>query len=558
MSLRTVFSSRRSVSDRRKRTALKFVPAIQGLEDRKLLSNSPPVAGGGSVSTLHDHAVSGSLYAYDMDGSQVTVKQDSGPSNGTLTLDGSGSFTYTPNQGYVGQDSFTFDASDQNGTSDTATETINVTNQAPLVDDGRVSTLHDHPVSGSLYAYDMDGDQTTISQVSGPSNGTLTLDSSGSFTYTPNQGYVGQDSFTFKANDGITDSITATETIDVTDNAPTAGEVDASVFSTPYEPGTVAINLLSSAYDMDGDPVSLVSYGSPQNGTLTSAGNGVVIYTPNNTPFIGVDTFTYTVTDGIMVAMAQVKVNVANVSVVVALKDSGQIVPAPENSAFQADLNTSGVNKLGPLDMGLGRPNDPNMKNGAYANAFMIIGTVTPGGTKTTDNGITFSWNRVSSARGWNIDKEVDGANNPVWAVTENYQYGLKTFQPDHSTTQFDDNTPSDPGGQIYTYDDPSANMYRYSATLTGGFMMEERIFTYTVYASMGGQTKVAGRLTISQIIQAKRVQKGGGVPAQWMGVKNTVVEGTNTRVITEQDVRTLVGQDSVPIDVSVANPPAQ
>lgn len=558
MTLRNMLQGCSFLTARRNRVALNFVPEIQGLERRDLLTASPPVAGNGSVTTLHDQAVSGSLYAYDMSGATVAVNRLSGPSHGTVTVSSSGAFTYTPSLYYFGQDSFTFNASSINGTSSIATETINITNRAPVAGGGSVSTLHDRPVSGTLYAYDMDGDPITVSQVVAPAHGSVAVSSSGAFTYTPNTGFVGQDSFTFKSNDRLSDSTTATETINVTDTAPVAMDINATIFSTLEEPATVSINLLSSSYDMDGDRVTLVSYGAPQQGTLTDAGNGVVIYTPNGTPFIGTDTFTYTVTDGILVAMAQAKVKVANVKVTFTLKDDGQIVEAPENSAFDADKTTSGINKLGPLDMGTGRPTDPVLKDGVYTNALMVIGKVEPGGTATTDNGITFSWDRVVSARGWNIDKEVDAAGNPIWLATENYQIGLRTAATDHTTSDFDDKTPSSTTGNIYSYDNPSANMNRYVATLTGGFMMEERMYTYFVYATQNGVRRLAGKVTIAQTIQAKRVQKAGTVAEKWQGIKNEVTIGRNSLTITEAEVRSLVGQDGVPIDIRVANPPAQ
>ena len=523
------------------------------------VTNQAPYAGGNGESTLHDHPVSGYLYVYDTDGDAVTVSQVSGPSDGTVTVNSDGSFTYTPNQGFVGQDSFTFKANDGITDSTTATETIDVTNQAPYAGGNGESTLHDHPVSGYLYVYDTDGDAVTVSQVSGPSDGTVTVNSDGSFTYTPNQGFVGQDSFTFKANDGITDSTTATETIDVTDNAPVAGEVDASVFSTPSEPGSVVINLLSAAYDPDGDPVTLVSTGSPQDGTLSSPVNGVVTYTPNsNMPFVGTDTFSYTVTDGILVAMAEVKVEVANISVTFSLNDTGQIVPAPENSAFQADLTTSGVNQLGELAMGAGRPLDPNLKDAAYTNALLVVGTIKPGGTTTTDNGVTFSWNRTVSARGWQINQVLDQNGDPYWSVTQQYQLGLQAPAPDHSSNDFDDVTPSATTGNVYSYDDPCANMNQYAGVLLNSYMAEERTFTYTLTATVNGVSKVVGSTQVGQLIQAKRTSLvGATIAAQWTGMQNTARIGKYTQILTAADVRTLVG-GTVPINITNANPPAQ
>jgi hypothetical protein len=62
---------------------------------------------------------------------------------------------------------------------------------------------------------DADGDALTAVLVSGPSNGTLSLNSDGSFVYTPNSPGPGTDSFTYKANDGNADSNVATVTLNV-------------------------------------------------------------------------------------------------------------------------------------------------------------------------------------------------------------------------------------------------------------------------------------------------------------------------------------------------------
>src|SRR5439155_16353 len=64
---------------------------------------------------------------------------------------------------------------------------------------------------------DVEGDPLSAVLVSSPTHGTLTLNSDGSFTYTPALNYNGPDSFTYKANDGQVDSPTnATVSITVT------------------------------------------------------------------------------------------------------------------------------------------------------------------------------------------------------------------------------------------------------------------------------------------------------------------------------------------------------
>jgi VCBS repeat-containing protein len=71
---------------------------------------------------------------------------------------------------------------------------------------------------------DGDGDPLTAALVSGPSNGGLTLNADGSFTYTPDADFNGSDSFTYVANDGTQDSNVATVTITVNgvNDAPSA------------------------------------------------------------------------------------------------------------------------------------------------------------------------------------------------------------------------------------------------------------------------------------------------------------------------------------------------
>ena len=61
----------------------------------------------------------------DPDGDTLTATVNTGPSSGTVTLNGDGSFIYTPNANFNGSDSFTYDASDDNG--GTATATVNLT-----------------------------------------------------------------------------------------------------------------------------------------------------------------------------------------------------------------------------------------------------------------------------------------------------------------------------------------------------------------------------------------------------------------------------------------------
>ena len=132
-----------------------------------------------------------------------------GPKHGTVALDPTGSFTYTPNQNYSGQDSFTYKASDGTATSKAAKVLINVTavNDAPAANPDTYTTAKNtkqiaKPTPGSpANDTDRDSKNLTAQLVSGPANGTVALKPNGAFTYTPNTDYQGTDTFTYHATD---------------------------------------------------------------------------------------------------------------------------------------------------------------------------------------------------------------------------------------------------------------------------------------------------------------------------------------------------------------------
>ncbi|MGH8272991.1 MAG: Ig-like domain-containing protein [Gammaproteobacteria bacterium] len=99
----------------------------------------------------------------------------------------------------------------------TASGSTTITNAPPVASDGTLTTNENTAASGPLKASDPDGDPLTFNIVDKPMHGTVALDAqdTGSYTYTPNDAYIGSDSFTFKANDGQADSNVATISITV-------------------------------------------------------------------------------------------------------------------------------------------------------------------------------------------------------------------------------------------------------------------------------------------------------------------------------------------------------
>jgi ELWxxDGT repeat protein/VCBS repeat-containing protein len=160
----------------------------------------------------------------DANSDTLTATKVSDPANGSVTLNANGSFTYTPNANFNGSDSFTYKANDGSLDSNpVATVNITVTSvdDTPVAVDDSYSTPKDAPLTVSapgVLGNDTDGDANplTAGSASTPANGSVILNADGSFTYTPNTGFVGSDSFTYKANDGTVDSNAATVTIAVT------------------------------------------------------------------------------------------------------------------------------------------------------------------------------------------------------------------------------------------------------------------------------------------------------------------------------------------------------
>ncbi|MCK8086916.1 Ig-like domain-containing protein, partial [Vibrio sp. 1CM8B] len=181
-------------------------------------TNNSPVGDTLSFTTDEDTLVSGTLSASDEDGDSLSFVKSTDPSNGTVVVDENGDWTYTPNENYNGNDSFTVIVDDGNGGTDTITVNVGVTpvNDAPIGNDLSVTTDEDTPVSGTLNATDADGDSLTFSKGTDPSNGSVVVDENGNWTYTPDQNYNGSDSFTVIVSDGQGGTDTLTVNVGVT------------------------------------------------------------------------------------------------------------------------------------------------------------------------------------------------------------------------------------------------------------------------------------------------------------------------------------------------------
>src|SRR6185436_16822587 len=332
--------------------------------------NDAPVAADDPASTLEDAAVSGNVLDNDTDpdpGTALTATLGASPTNGTVTLSPDGSFTYTPALNFNGTDRFTYTASDGTAISNVATVILTMApdNDAPLAVNDTASTTEETAVSGTVLGNDTDvdaGAELTAMLGTSPANGTVTLNSAGSFTYTPHANFTGTDSFTYSASDGTAISNVATVTIAVTgvNDAPVAADDPASTL----EDAAVSGNVLDNDTDPDGGTALTATLGaSPTNGTVTLSPDGSFTYTPALN-FNGTDRFTYTASDGTAIS------NVATVILTVAAVNDAPL--AVNDTASTTEETAVSGTVLG---------NDTDVDAGAELTA--MLGTSPANGTVT-------------------------------------------------------------------------------------------------------------------------------------------------------------------------------
>ncbi|MCB1957399.1 MAG: retention module-containing protein, partial [Rhodocyclaceae bacterium] len=269
-----------------------------------------PLAVDDTGTTEAGQALTGNLASNDspsLDGGNVWAIA-SGPANGTVVVNPDGTYTYTPADGFLGTDSFTYTLTDANGDVSTATVTISVVaagtlppddggnDDSPLAVDDVFSTPVDEAISGNLAANDtpsLDGGNVWAID-SLPANGTATVNPDGTYSYTPDAGFEGEDSFTYVVTDADGDTSIATVTIRVgaADDVPVAVDDSFQVSPDDTVTGNLAANDTPSA---DGGNVWAIDQ-LAGGGEVVVNPDGTFSYTPDE-GFFGLDTFSYTITD---------------------------------------------------------------------------------------------------------------------------------------------------------------------------------------------------------------------------------------------------------------------
>lgn len=247
------------------------------------------------------------------------------PLFGSISVSSNGSFVYTPNESFTTFDQFIYQTTDG---IDLSAETL-VTIQSPdfngfppfaIADSYQVDedTLLTVSVENGVLANDSDNDhelaELVLSIVTTTMHGELVLATDGSFSYQPTDNFTGTDSFSYQLSDPDGNQTIAVAQINVQPkNDPPVANNDvyvvsnASVVTIPS-----GLGILTNDSDIDGDQVfiDVASVTTAGSGSVVVNVNGSFVYTPQ-AEFIGVDSFSYRVTDGNLVSgIATVQLNV--------------------------------------------------------------------------------------------------------------------------------------------------------------------------------------------------------------------------------------------------------
>lgn len=236
-----------------------------------------------------------------------------GPGHGSLGFNPDGSFTYTPDAGFLGDDQFTYRAN--NGRpSNVARVTLTVTPLPPVaVDDtytasiGQTLTVPAPGVLGNDQR--LGGPPLSALLIEEPVDGALVLNANGSFTYTPSVDYPTQDRFRYVAVNGLTSEI-ATVVVNVLDPDGPPVAVDDSYQVAAGQtlaiaaPGVLANDIAPVAGSMTARLVN-----GPAHGQLNLESDGSFRYTPQ-AGYSGEDRFTYRADNGQLSDVATVRLSV--------------------------------------------------------------------------------------------------------------------------------------------------------------------------------------------------------------------------------------------------------
>ena len=259
------------------------------------------------------------INATDIENDALTFQTISVNNATYVLVNNNNELAYYPNQDFNGQDTFQYTVSDGTEESNTGTITVNIAgvNDAPTTENYSVSTDEDlgiYSIPITEYSADAENDDLVYIVTQIPTSGNLCQDggaicgtviavgdtivgengtNSSQPVYEPNQDFNGNDSLSWKVNDGEYDSNIST--VNITVNPVNDAPVSQNTSATTRENVPLVLEFIAS--DIDNDDLTYSILTDPSNGQINSSDNINFTYTPTS-GFVGSDSFTYVANDG--------------------------------------------------------------------------------------------------------------------------------------------------------------------------------------------------------------------------------------------------------------------
>ena len=526
------------------------------------ITDDAPTARDDQAATVAGHSVTGSLADNDTVGADGpgTWALAGGPAHGKVVVNTDGSYTYTPDNGYAGRDSFTYTLTDKDGDVSTATAWVSVNtsgNPVAAPDTGSVVEAGVNPgnvpfagtptASGNVLANDSDPNTgftmnlVSVNGVAVAANGTttingvygtLTIAADGTYTYALDnsrpvtnalaQGQTATESFTYTLHDnaGLAASSNLTVTVTGTNDAPVAVADFASVVASGVNPGnavfagtpTASGNVLANDTDVDtGDTKTMTSV----NGTTVAATGTTTINGTYGTLTIAADgTYTYALDNARTATQSLAQGQQATETFNYVMHDAHNatasstltVTVTGTNNAPEANPDTASVVEQG------GSPRD-----GAYfAGTPVASGNVLANDTDV-DTGDTKT---MTSVNGTTVAA--------TGTTTINGTYGTLTIAADGSYTYTLDNTRM--ATQSLAQGQQATETFNYvmhdGSNATASSVLTVNV-TGTNDAPVLGKTTISTQPGLSELIQW---DGGANVTAAWAGnIGNQMTGGSNS-----------------------------
>ncbi|MDF4976462.1 tandem-95 repeat protein, partial [Vibrio parahaemolyticus] len=394
--------------------------------------------------------------------------------------------TINPTADWNGKETITFTAKDPSGESVSQTVNFTVTPVADIEAD-KTTVVEDTPTIIKVLGNDtFEGKDKVVSldAENGPKNGTVIVNNDGTVTYTPDDNYVGKDTFTYVVTSGgVSESTTVEVNVTPVNDAPVAKD-DTAITD---EDTPVTIDVLPNDTDVDGDKLSIESASVPKEQGTVEVVNGKLVFTPAEN-FNGDAEITYTVTDDALTDQATVKVtvNAVNDTPVVESNVADQTL-AEDFTPYTIDLNTvfSDVDNVdGELKFSVSGNSNIQV---AIVNG---IATITPTADWNGSETLTFT---ATDPSGESVSQTVDFTVTPVADIVADKAtvvedtptiikvLGNDTFEGDNKVVSLDaENGPkngtvivNNDGTVTYTPDDNYVGKDTFTYIVTSGGVSE-------------------------------------------------------------------------------------